>query len=210
MRPRMYGPRIMMSSFGKALAPDLAPLKQGVKLRLHSLHRGRRVNVRHPLMAALPERSPGSLAGLGRRKEKKEEIIKRRNRIAGDLEDARIVATFACTRPGSKKHQTANELRMEERKCLRDVSTDREAEHVDFGETKSIHEGGSMIGHGIDSAGSFAARAGHARIVKEDDRSIPGKTVSEKRIPVVHSAAEMLQEQKRDARVGAEAPIGVA
>ena len=54
-----------------------------------------------------------------------------------------------------------------------------------------------MLGHSRNSIGGLTGGETYARIVKENDRTLLRKSVSNYGVPVVQTAAEVLQEEER-------------
>lgn len=93
---------------------------------------------------------------------------------------------------------------------LGDAAANREAEHVDRGETERPDERRTVVGHRLDRGRRLTARARHTRIVEEDYLAPRCEAVGDERVPMVQPAAEVLEEHQGRADRLAEAAVGEA
>src|SRR5580698_2353102 len=96
------------------------------------------------------------------------------------------------------------------RELLSDISSNGESEHVHFGKAQGVYEVGSAIGHRLDGIRRFSARPRNTGIVEKNDRSACGKTVGDRRIPMIHAGSVMGHEDEWDSGRSAETSIGKA
>ena len=67
-----------------------------------------------------------------------------------------------------------------------------------------------MLGHAVDGRRHRARRASDAGVVEENQLSLAGEGIRERRIPVVECAREVLEEKQREPGAAAEPTVGVA
>src|ERR1700722_7228694 len=166
-------------------------------------------------MPSRPEGPCGRLARFGRAEE---QIKKRLDRDCaalsigqgGVLAVFRILWRLTRARAGASEYETADQLGTAERKGLRDVSADGEAQQIDLCKSEGADEIGGVVGHGIDRVRGLSGRRGDPRIVEQDDGPMFRKAVGDRGIPVIHSTTKMLHENERHAAGLAESAIGEA
>src|SRR6202163_558384 len=166
----------------------------------------------------MPSRPEGPCGRLARFRRAKEQIKKRLDRDCAGLRIGqgavlavfRILWRLTSARAGASEYETADQLGTAERKGLRDVSPDGEAQQIDLCESEGADEIGGVFGHRIDRVRGLSGRRGDPRIVEQDDGPMFRKPVSDRGIPVIHSTPKMLHENERHAARLAESAIGEA
>src|ERR1700736_6173767 len=166
-------------------------------------------------MPSRPEGPCGCLARFGRA----EEQIKKRldwDFAALRIGQGAVLAVFrilwrlTSARAGASEYEMADQLGTAERKGLRDVSADGEAQQIDLRKSEGADEIGGVVGHRIDRVRRLSGRRGDPRIVEQDDGPMFRKAVGDRGIPVIHSTPKMLHENERRAAGLAESAIGEA
>src|SRR4029077_1578072 len=128
-----------------------------------------------------------------------------RGRLGRDvpLSVSRVVIAWC----GSDQNELANELRTVERDLLRDHSADRETEKIDLRQPETVDERFRVLRHTCKGRRHFAGRTRDTRIIEDDDLTLLGKPVQNRRIPVVEVSSEVLVKDKRQTASLAPAPI---
>src|ERR1700730_9610607 len=166
----------------------------------------------------MPSRPEGPCGRLARFRRAEEQIKKRLDRDFAALRIGqgavlavfRILWQLTSARAGASEYEMADQLGTAERKGLRDVSPDGEAQQIDLRKSEGADETGGVVGHRIDRVRGLPGRRGDPRIVEQNDGPMFRKAVGDHGIPVVHSAPKMLQENERHAAARAESAIGEA
>src|SRR4029078_3459891 len=83
-----------------------------------------------------------------------------------------------------------------------------EPEDIHLLRTKSTREGDDVARHALHRVGSLAARAAYAAIVHQHHGTVLGEAVGVNRIPVVHSAPEVLKADHGRSTLLPESTIG--
>src|SRR2546427_11531242 len=136
-------------------------------------------------------------------------------RIVGRAEDsgclwgdvALSISSVKIARGGSDQNELANELRTIERDLLRDHSADRETEKIDLRQSEAIDERFGVLRHACKGRRHFAGRTCDTRIIEDDDLTLLGKPVQNRRIPVVEVSGEVLVKDKGQTASLTPAPI---
>src|ERR1700730_7591258 len=166
----------------------------------------------------MPSRPEGPCGRRARFRRAEEQIKKRLDRDFAALRIGqgsvlavfRILWRLTSARAGASEYETWDQLGTAERKGLRDVSPDGEAQQIDLCKSDGAVEIGGVVGHRIDRVRGLSGRRGDPRIIEQDDGPMFRKSVGDRGIPVIHSAAKMLHEDERDAGCIAKAAIGEA
>ena len=186
---------------GLQLAPPLpnllVPFAHGHGLGLGDLHRARRIDVDGALVAPRPEVLAGLLAGFGRLEEQEQVPILGDLRILpGHLIYLWVLALeFSCPRSRADQHE-AHELGVAQRQSLGDVTADGESENVGLRNAQRPDDRGAVITEGLERVRHLAAGPGHPGVVEQDHFPVRGQPVGDRRVPVVHPAAEVHQEHQ--------------
>src|SRR6202140_1947089 len=183
--------------FRTTFATRLTPLGDRRPLRRHCLRRRGWVDVFLSRMPSRPEGPCGRLARFGR---PEEQIKKRLDRDFAALRIGqgsvlavfRILWRLTSARAGASEYETADQLGTAERKGLRDVSPDGEAQQIDLCKSDGAVEIGGVVGHRIDRVRGLSGRRGDPRIVEQDDGPMFRKSVGDRGIPVIHSPTKSL------------------
>jgi hypothetical protein len=149
---------------------------------------------------ALDERTPGGLAGLGRREQDRQPHVFLLFVLAGEqLRDPGRQRTeaFAAPRPGADQHQAADQIRAGEDDLLGDQATHRVRDDVDRGQAKRVDEADRVASHGLDGVGYGPAGGPDAGVVEQDDVAIDSEGIAQIGIVVVQGAHEVLEEHQR-------------
>jgi hypothetical protein len=77
---------------------------------------------------------------------------------------------------------------------LGDISSERKPKKVQLRKAERVNEVRRVVRHRLNGPGGFAARTRHARIVKEDHRSVFCESVGDGGIPMVQATAKVLHE----------------
>src|SRR5258705_298152 len=120
-------------------------------------------------MPSRPEGPCGRLARFGRAEE---QIKKRLDRDfaalrigqGGVLAVFRILWRLTSARAGASEYETADQLGTAERKGLRDVSADGEAQQIDLCKSEGADEIGGVVGHRIDRVRGLSGRRGNPAV----------------------------------------------
>src|ERR1700736_6701467 len=120
------------------------------------------------------------------------------------------VSCVVLARCGSDQDELANEFRTVECDLLRDHSADRETEKIDLRQSETIDERFRVLRHTCKGRRHFAGRTRDTRIIEDDDLTLLGKTVQNRRIPVVEVSGEVLVKDKGQTASLAPAPISEA
>src|SRR6185436_17247286 len=122
----------------------------------------------------------------------------------------RILRRVAASRTGRHENQATHESTVTQREGLRYVAANRESEDINLRESECTHERGGVVGHGFDRVRRIPACSRHAGIVEENHRPVLSESIRDGWIPVVHPAAKVLKEEKRDSRFLSKATVGEA
>src|SRR5258708_8574218 len=114
------------------------------------------------------------------------------------------------TRGGPYQDELANQVRTVERDLLRDHSADRETQKIDLRQSETIDESFRVLRHACKGRRHVAGRTCDSRIIEEDDLTLLGKPVQNRRIPVVEASGDVLVKDKRQTASLAPAPISKA
>src|SRR5712692_5723849 len=129
-------------------------------------------------------------------------------RLRGDV--ALAISRVMVTRGGPDQDELANQVRTVERDLLRDHSADRETEKIDLRQPETTDERFRILRHAWKGRGHFTGRTRDTRIVEDDDLTLFGKPVQNRRIPVVEISGEVLVKDKGQITSLAPAPISEA
>src|SRR3977135_2767625 len=102
------------------------------------------------------------------------------------------VSCVVITRCGSDQDQFANELVTGWCNRLPYNSADRETEKIDLRQSETIDEPFRVLRHACKGRRHFAGRTRDTRIIEDDDLTLLGQPVQNRRIPVVEVSGEML------------------
>src|ERR1700681_4514232 len=163
----------------------------------------------------MPSRPEGPCGRLARFRRAEEQIKKRLDRDCAGLRIGqgavlavfRILWRLTSARAGASEYETADQLGTAERKGLRDVSADGEAQQIDLCKSEGADEIGGVVVHRIDRVRGLSGRRGDPRIIEQDGGPMFRKAVGERGIQVIHSAPKMLHEDERHATGPAESAI---
>src|SRR5713101_2036317 len=200
----------------EALSGVRAPFADGGNLGWRNLVADRSVAVLNARKVALQEGSASRLTLLRISKEDFQPQVlgwvvgraKDRRRLWGDV--ALAISRVKITRGGPDQDELANQVRTVECDLLRDHSPDREAEKIDLRQSDTIDERFRVLRHACKGRRHFAGRTCDSRIIEEDDLTLLGKPVQNRRIPVVEVPGEVLVKDKGQTASLAPAPIGEA
>lgn len=92
---------------------------------------------------------------------------------------------------------------------LGDGAADGQAQHVGLLQAEAAEESRGVVGQVLDGVGGLAAGPGDPGVVEQDHRPAGGQPVGDQGIPVVHAAAEVLDEHQRRPGPGPELAVGV-
>ena len=120
------------------------------------------------------------------------------------------VSCIVIARCGSDQDEFANQIRTVERDLLRDHSADREPEKIDLRQSETVDECFRVLCHACKGRRHFAGRTRDTRIIEDDDLTLLGKPVQNRRIPVVKISGEVLVKHKGQTASLAPAPISEA
>src|SRR6266403_2003197 len=200
----------------EALSGVRAPFADGGDLGRHNLVADRGIAVLSARKVALQEGSASRLTLLRISKEDFQPQVlgwvvgraKDRRRLWGDV--ALAISRVKITRGGPDQDELANQIRTVECDLLRDHSADRETEKIDLRQSETIDERFRVLRHTCKGRRHFAGRARDARIIEDDDLTLLGKPVQNRRIPVVEVSGEVLIKHKRQTASLAPTPISEA
>src|SRR5580700_5521250 len=192
-----------------------APFANGGNLGRHDLVADRGIAVL-TRKVALQEGSPSRLTLLRISKEHFQPQVlgwvvgraKDRGRFWGDV--TLPISRVMITRGGPDQDELANQVRTVERDLLRDHSADRETEKIDLRQSETIDEGFRVLRHTCKGRWHFTGRTCDTRIIEDDDLTLLGKPVQNRRIPVVEVSGEVLIKDKGQTASLAPAPISEA
>src|SRR5258705_4269730 len=109
---------------------------------------------------------------------------------------------------GPHRVDLATQFRTVEIDLLPDQPADRETEKIDLRQSETIDERFRVLRHACKGRRHFAGRTRDTRIIEDDDLTLLGKPVQNRRIPVVEVSGEVLVKDKGQAASLAPAPIG--
>jgi hypothetical protein len=87
---------------------------------------------------------------------------------------------------------------------LRDQPSHRKSERVELFNAERVDEGSCVLRHLFNQSRNFAARAGHAGVVKQNHSAVVSKSVGQSRIPVIHGFGKVHEKEQRDVDLCAE------
>jgi hypothetical protein len=93
---------------------------------------------------------------------------------------------------------------------LGNIAPQREAEQIDLREIEGVEEVKRALRHRSHVVGHFPTGEAHPRVIEGDHRAISGKAVEQGRVPIVHRATKVLEQDQWGPRWVAETPIGKA
>src|SRR6476620_5536026 len=93
-----------------------------------------------------------------------------------------------------------DERTVTQREGLRYVAANRESEDIDLRESQRTHERGGILRHCFDRVRRVSSRARHTSVVEQHHRSVLSESIRDRRIPMVHPPAKVLEEEKGDSR----------
>jgi len=197
----------------EALSGVRAPFADGGDLGRHNLVADRGIAVLSARKVALQEGSASRLTLLRISKEDFQPQVLRwvvgrakdRRRLWRDV--ALAISGLKITRGGPDQDELANQVRTVERDLLRDHSADRETQKIDLPQSDTIDERFRVLRHACKGRRHFAGRTRDTRIIEDDDLTLLGKPVQNRRIPVVEVSGEVLVKDKGQAASLAPAPI---
>src|SRR5882757_1174106 len=200
----------------EALSGERAPLADGSNLGWRNLVADRGIAVLNARKVALQEGSPSRLTLLRISKEHFQPQVlgwvvgraKDRGRFWGDV--TLPISRVMITRGGSDQDELANQVRTVERDLLRNHSADREAKKIDLRQSETIDERFRVLRHACKGRRHFAGRTRDTRVVEDDDLTLFGKPVQNRRIPVVEISGEVLVKDKGQTASLTPAPISKA
>jgi hypothetical protein len=93
---------------------------------------------------------------------------------------------------------------------MRHKAAYREAKYVDLLDAQCLDEGCRTRTHALDCGGHVSGAAGNACVIEQDHFPAPGQAIGNGRVPIVHSADEMLIEDEGYTAGLTKAAIGKA
>jgi hypothetical protein len=116
----------------------------------------------------------------------------------------------AIARATTDDHKLAHEVRPLYGDVLGDHGADGEAKDIDYGEAERMDKDRRAFGHLGEGSGNFSRGPGDPSVVEEDHFAVVCEAVSYGRVPAIHAAEDMRNEDKGRAFLLAEASIGEA
>lgn len=107
-----------------------------------------------------------------------------------------LALEFSCPRSRADQHEPAHELGVAQRQSLGDVTADGESENVGLRNAQRPDNRGAVVTEGLERVRHRAAGPGHPGVVEQDHFPVRGQPVGDRRVPVVHPAAEVHQEHQ--------------
>jgi hypothetical protein len=169
------------------------------------------IHVNSSLVASVPEGPAGLLAALGRVEEQQEKVLHRRLGMAGDGRDVGLsVLELTATWRRADKDETAHQLPVAQRQGLRDAAADRETEEVDHAQAQATMKAAAPSPIASMVSGVSPVDAATPTLSNRNHWATTGEAVGHHRVPVVHPATEVLQEDERGAGLLTEPAVGEA
>src|SRR5258705_13776942 len=110
-------------------------------------------------------------------------------------------------RAGSRENDFAYQTSLLLRDDLSDETAEREAEQIDFAETKSAYERDCILSHLLDRFGGKTSGSAAPTIVERNNVVLRRQAIHDPRIPIVQYRRQMVKEHHGNAALLANFPV---